>query len=270
MSKALIDDAGQAHQRADNLARVISLVPSLTELMFDLGLSAQLVGRTNFCIHPVPAINDIVSVGGTKQVDMDKIHALKPTHALVNIDETPKPLADELAGAGIEVIVTHPIDVRDNLRLYRLIGGIFGASDAAEGMCGQFNIALHGLQQSAKDWPARRVLYLIWRKPWMSISRDTYIAAMLSEANWHVVDHHNETRYPEIDLTDALLSGVDQVLFSTEPFPFETKHLEAFRTAFPDHADKARLIDAEMVSWYGSRAIAGLSYLRDFVAELQP
>ena len=268
MSPLLTDDAGTAHEPADAGARVLSLVPSLTELVFDLGLADRLVGRTNFCVHPVDAIGDIPSVGGTKQVDMDKVRAIAPTHALVNIDETPKDLADELGAMGIRVVVTHPIAVADNRKLFRLIGSLFGAEQSVSRLEQEFDAALKRLSERAHHWSPRKVLYLIWRKPWMSISADTYIAAMLAEAKMSVVEHASDARYPEVDINTGMLEGVDLVLFSTEPFPFQEKHLQAFRDKFPAHAEKAKLIDAEMVSWYGNRAVAGLDYLATFADEV--
>lgn len=269
MPDPIIDDAGQEHTPAAADARILSLVPSLTELVFELGLGGKLVGRTDFCVHPAPAVGAVTSVGGTKRIDMAKAAALGASHALVNIDETPKSVADELAAKGMEVVVTHPNAVTDNTKLYRLIGALFGAEDAAAELSRAFDTALRNLRHAAGPWPERPVLYLIWRKPWMSIAPDTYIAAMLAEARWRAVTHGSDDRYPEVSLDEALLERVELVLFSTEPFPFTEKHLEQFRALHPAHAAKARLIDAEMVSWYGSRAVAGLDYLKTFAGGLR-
>ena len=262
----LTDDAGQAHQPAGADARIISLVPSLTELLFDMDLTEQLVGRTSFCIHPKPGVNDIPSVGGTKRINMEKVAALAPTHALVNIDETPKQMADTLAAQGIAVIVTHPIEVADNRRLFELIGGLFDRTKAAERLIAAFDAALAGMDGGQTK---RRALYLIWQDPWMTISRDTYISKFLALAGWQTVAHNDVVRYPEVTIDDTLLDNLDDVLFSTEPYTFSEADLAAFADAHPAHAAKARLIDAEMVSWYGSRSIAGLSYLQDFAAKVR-
>jgi len=266
MPVPLLDAAGRAHDPATPDARILSLVPSLTELLLDLGLGGNLVGRTNFCVHPKDRVGAFASVGGTKQIDFDKVAGLNPTHALVNIDENPKEMADALAAMGIEVVVTHPLRVTDNRELFRLVGGLFGAEAEASALTRQFDAALAELQSG--HWPERRVLYLIWRKPWMSIAPDTYIADTLAQAGLRATRHASGERYPEVELTDALLAGVDMVLFSTEPFPFKAKHLDAFGSEFPDHANRAHLIDAEMVSWYGSRAVPGLRYLAEFAREL--
>jgi len=263
----IVDDAGAHHQIAAADARILSLVPSITELLFDLSLSDQLVGRTAFCIHPKPAVDDIPSVGGTKRINMDKVRALNATHAIVNIDETPKQMADALADMGLIIVVTHPVEVADNARLFRLIGGLFNRQTEAGTLAAELQLEISAFRG---DQTARNVLYIIWQNPWMTISRDTYISRFLALANWRTVAHDAAVRYPEIDLTDDLLAGVDLVLFSTEPFAFTENHVEAFQRDFPADAHKVHLIDAEMVSWYGSRAIPGLRYLRDFAAQVAP
>ena len=123
---ALRDALGTVHQRADDPARIVSLVPSITELICDLGLSAQLVGRTGFCIHPKDVLKAIPKVGGTKSVNLKKIRALAPTHVIINVDENTRETADALAEFVPHVIVTHPLAPLDNLALYRQIGTAFG------------------------------------------------------------------------------------------------------------------------------------------------
>ncbi len=264
MADRYIDDAGQVHEQIMTHPRVLSLVPSLTELHFALGLGDQIVGRTNYCIHPAEAIADIPSVGGTKKINLKKATALNPTHALVNIDETPKLLADKLSSMSIKVIVTHPLVAKDNCKLFKLIGGIFGATERATKLSKDFDQALAALVEKSQAWNKQNVLYLIWQDPWMSISPDTYIANVLKQANWLIHTFPSDERYPTISLNSRILRDVDHVLFSSEPFPFSEKHVHYFQQNFPEHADKAKLIDAEMVSWYGSRSINGLRYLADF------
>jgi len=260
----IIDAAGVVHRPAAAGFRIVSLVPSITELLFDLGLGEAVVGRTAFCVHPRNRVKAVKSVGGTKQVNMDKLKRLSPSHVIVNVDETPRPLAEELARLGCEVVVTHPIDVRDNLTLYRLMGGLFSRESQAQTLCARLEAAFETLAATARTLAERRVLYLIWKDPWMTVSRDTYISRMLALARWQTVDLPGGARYPTVELTNDLLSTVDLVLFGSEPFPFKDHHLDAFRADFPAHAAKAAIIDAEMVSWYGSRAIGGLAYLGAF------
>lgn len=263
------DYLGNTHSPAPD-ARVVSLVPSLTELMFDLGLADRLVGRTHYCIHPPDRVDAVPSVGGTKKIKLERVRKLAPTHALVNVDENPKEMAAELRELGIDVIVTHPMHPDENPALYSLIGGAFGAEAAADALAARYAHARAQLDNSG-GFPQKNVLYLIWKDPWMAISGDTYIANMLGLVNWQVTTpgahpllSGDAARYPEVELDGETLNDVDLVLFSTEPFAFTDEDIETFRRTLPSHADKAYLIDGEMTSWYGSRAIRGLSYLHDF------
>jgi ABC-type Fe3+-hydroxamate transport system substrate-binding protein len=264
-SAFLLDAAGTSHRPAGKNARIVSLVPSITELLFALNLGDQVVGRTVFCVHPRDRIKTVANVGGTKQINADKLERLEPTHVIVNVDETPRRLAEDLARSGYEVVVTHPIEVRDNLTLYRLFGALFHREDEAERLCARFETALAAVAEAARGFRGRRALYLIWKNPWMTVSPDTYISRMLALVNWRTVADDPQNRYPTVELNEGLLSGTDLVLFGSEPFPFKETHIEAFRAEFPAHAAKAAIIDAEMTSWYGSRAIEGLAYLADFV-----
>ena len=265
MTAPLIDAAGVRHRPVPaGAARIVSLVPSLTELLFDLGLGDQVVGRTAFCVHPEGRVRAARSVGGTKTVNVRKLRELQPTHVLVNIDETPRALAEELAAAGYTVVVTHPVEVRDNLALYSLLGGMFGKREEASSLCRRFEVAYDAARRSAERLPERRVLYLIWKDPWMTVARDTYVSRMLASVGLRTLPATSDRRYPTVELTEDVLRPVDLVLFSSEPFPFEERHLAEFRALHPAHADKAAAIDAQMVSWYGSRAVRGLAYLAEF------
>jgi len=261
----LTDALGFHHTPAARPARIVSLVPSITELLFALGLAEQLVGRTHYCIHPQPAVAAIPSVGGTKKIHYARLLALQPTHVILNIDENPRELAERLAGDGLEVIVTHPQAPEDNLALYRLLGGIFHREAAAERLAADFAQALAELRREV--WPRRRVLYLIWRKPWMGVSRETYIAGMLALVGWETLPTVTEARYPLLELDRALLDAADLVLFSSEPYRFQPADLEAFARDYDCPRERLRLIDGEMTSWYGSRAIAGLAYLGRFARD---
>ncbi len=256
------DDAGTRHDRAASSARIVSLVPSITELLFDLDLGSQVVGRTTYCIHPADHVAGIPSVGGTKKIRRDRLLALEPSHIIVNIDENPKELSDEIGAEGIEVVVTHPLEPRDNLRLFALIGGIFGRECEAGHLSARFERIYEETTVALEGSPSRSVLYLIWKDPWMTVSRDTYISRMLALANWETAAHEPAVRYPEVSLAPDLLATLDLVLFATEPYRFTQADVDDFSVARLVRPPRARLIDGEMVSWYGSRAIAGLGYLR--------
>ena len=268
MKNAPTDHAGTVHTPAGSSARIISLVPSLTELLIDLGLGKHLVGRTRYCVHPAERVDGIPVIGGTKAIEADAVRALSVTHAVVNVDETPKDIADELTAMGVTVIVTHPNSVEDNPALFRLFGEIFHRQHQAETLCQRFDQALQDLKQTAAALPARRVLYLIWQKPWMTVSADTYIANTLGLVNWQTAGHDPDVRYPEVVMGEMIESGVDLVVFSSEPFPFTETHRRSFHQQFPKFDGQSAIIDAEMVSWYGSRALPGLNYLGNFAESL--
>lgn len=257
----LIDALGTHHAVAPG-ARIVSLVPSITELLCTLGLASQLVGRTGFCIHPKELVAAIPKVGGTKDVNLEKIRKLAPTHVIVNIDENEKPAADALAEFVPNVVVTHPMGPRDNLALARLLGGIFDVSAAAEAWCASFEAEYARLQVTHKG-PAATVLYCIWQDPWMSIAPDTYIARMLAEIGWRT-PHLGDKRYPAFTWNDALLAEIDCVLLSTEPYRFTETHADALERQI---GKPVYLVDGEMMSWYGSRSLAGLGYLRELAGK---
>ena len=261
--RRLVDAAGTQHVPAPRGSRIVSLVPSITELLCDLGLAGALVGRTGFCIHPRETVRGILKVGGTKHVDLDKVRALAPTHAILNVDENTRETARALSGFVPTLVVTHPLAPLDNLALYRLIGGIFGREREAEVLCERFEAEHAALERAASALPPEKVLYLIWRHPWMTVSRDTYISRMLALVKWETVPGDTRERYPEVVLDDGALGEASVVLLSSEPYPFRESHLAEVRT----HLSRARrvaLIDGEMTTWYGSRAIAALGYLLKF------
>ncbi len=242
----------------------MSLVPSITELLCELGLAGQLVGRTGFCIHPREAVEAIPKVGGTKDVNVEKIRKLAPTHLVVNIDENEKPTVEELAKFVPHIVVTHPVKPSDNLALARLMGGIFGTEEAAERWCAAFEQEYAALR-ALPPAPPRTVLYCIWQDPWMSVSNDTYIAAMLAELGWKVPEL-GEARYPRFEWSAQLVDGLDAVLLSTEPYRFTEAHADALEKQL---GIPVFLVDGEMMSWYGSRALAGLRYLRELRAMME-
>lgn len=237
--------------------RIVSLVPSLTELVCELGLAGSLVGRTGFCIHPAAVVRGVPKVGGTKSVNLEKIRALAPTHVILNKEENLRETAEALASFVPNLVVTHPLAPEDNLALYRQFGTAFGKEREAEALCARFASSL----QAARKWkyPERKVLYLIWKDPWMTVSRDTYISRTLAVFGMQTLPAGAGERYPK--LAGLRLDGIDFVLLSSEPYRFGEEHLvEVSQLA----GKPAFLVDGEMTSWYGPRAIAGLAYLAEF------
>jgi ABC-type Fe3+-hydroxamate transport system substrate-binding protein len=242
--------------------RIVSLVPSITELVCDLGLADALVGRTGFCIHPRAAMRRIPKVGGTKDVNLARIRELAPTHVIVNIDENEKPAVDELARFVPAIIVTHPLAPRDNPALYRLLGGIFGCMARAGQLCDEFERAYDDVVAASAGLPRQKVLYLIWRKPWMTVARDTYISRTLALIGWDTLPASACVRYPEIELDEALVASAERILLSSEPYRFRDRDVASVQKLLPPGTRcTVSLIDGEMTSWYGSRAIQGLRHL---------
>lgn len=250
--------------------RVASLVPSLTELLVALGLRAALVARTGFCIHPAEALREVPKVGGTKDVNLAKLERLAPTHVLVNMDENRAETVDALRAWACppEIVVTHPLRPEDNLALIDQLLGHFGAQPGVAQRASALQRELRhelDLTQPARR-PARRVLYLIWREPWMTVARDTYLAAMLARVHWLTLPDvrggkTGAARYPLVHGDEPWLADVQEVLLSSEPYRFTAAHLDAARALCPNAA--VRLVDGELLSWYGSRAVSGLRYLRE-------
>lgn len=239
--------------------RIVSLVPSLTELLCQLGLREHLVGRTGFCIHPRDALRDVPRVGGTKDVDVERVRALAPTHVVVNVDENEKPVVERIAAFVPEIVVTHPITVDDNLALIESFGERFGVPDRARRIAGRQREAVHRVR--TRRFAPIDVLYLIWKDPWMSIGRDTFIAHMLGAVGLRSVVVDAQPRYPVVDDPSTDPRGARVVLLSSEPYRFVERHRAALQRASGRRSPMFATIDGEMTSWYGTRAIDGLHYL---------
>jgi ABC-type Fe3+-hydroxamate transport system substrate-binding protein len=216
------------------------------------------VGRTGFCVHPKDVVRRIPKVGGTKTVNLEKIRSLEPTHVVLNMDENREETAEALGKFVPNLVVTHPLAPLDNLALYRQFGGAFGREREAEALRMRFQEAYD--EAVAATYPEQRVLYLIWKGPWMTVSRDTYISRTLALFGLRTVPESAADRYPKLE--DLRGVDADLLLLSSEPYRFRERHLAevAALTGKP-----ALLVDGEMTSWYGPRAIAGLAYLRSFV-----
>ncbi len=227
----LLDAIGRAHARARTDARIVCLVPSVTELLFELGAGDRLVGRTGFCVHPKQQIRTVPKVGGTKTVNVDAIRQLAPTHLIVNIDENEKTTVDRLAEFVPNVVVTHPLGPLDNPPLYRLLGAIFSCEDKAEQLCRAFENAYGAAEAACATLPRERVLYVIWKSPWMTVSRDTYVARTLAAVGWDTVEIESAARYPEFQLRPDLTSRLDRVLLASEPYAFRDRHVAEVRQA---------------------------------------
>jgi hypothetical protein len=206
-------------------------------------------------------VRTIPKVGGTKDVKLEKVRALEPTHVIVNVDENLRETAEALEEFVPHVVVTHPQAPRDNLDLYRQLGGIFAREAEAERLCEDFEQVY--ARVSGLAYSEIPVLYLIWREPWMTVAPETYIAQTLALFNWRTQPTECTERYPEVELAE-LAGTVERVLLSSEPYHFKEQHIAEVAAALP--GAEVSLIDGEMTSWYGSRAIAGLEYMAGYVA----
>ena len=257
-----------------NPVRIASLVPSLTELLVELGLRDVLVARTGFCIHPGSMLRDVPKVGGTKDVNLVKLQGLAPTHVLVNMDENRRETVDAIRAWAEppQIVVTHPMTPDDNLALIARIVELFGVQ---AGVSERAAALTHALQRELdltrpETRSPQRVLYLIWRDPWMTVARDTYIAAMLARIGWHTLPEAHggasgAARYPVVRGDEPWLADVQHVLLSSEPYSFCAQHLAEVRALCPNA--QVRLVDGELLSWYGARAVPGLRYLRQIAAD---
>jgi ABC-type Fe3+-hydroxamate transport system substrate-binding protein len=239
--------------------RIVSLVPSLTELLFALDLGPQVVGRTGFCVHPKDGVRAVPKVGGTKSVDVDAVIALAPTHLVVNVDENERPVVERLAPHVGEVVVTHPLVVADNLDLFERFGRTFDRVPQAARLARALRAEMDRV--AARQWRRLAVIYLIWKDPWMTVSRETYIADALARVGLEVLVPPSARRYPEIDWRDWPPARADLVLFSSEPYRFRERDALAFAREHGLDARRCMTIDGEMTSWYGSRAIEGVRHL---------
>ncbi len=251
--------------------RIASLVPSVTELVCALGLGARLVARTGFCIHPAAELSTVPKVGGTKDVNLDKLRRLAPTHVLVNVDENRLETVTALRDFVPEVLVTHPCGPHDNLGLLAQMVEAFGAEPGVRDHADRLAVELQSELAAcrATRWHGQRVLYLIWRDPWMTVARDTYISRMLAQVGWQTwpaVDGgpSGAARYPVVMPGAPWLAGVERVLLSSEPYRFDATHLDEAGRLAPEA--QVQLVDGELLSWYGPRAAPGLAYLRRLAA----
>jgi hypothetical protein len=247
--------------------RIASLVPSVTELVVALGLRPYLVARTGFCIHPVQALRDVPKVGGTKDVNVAKLRRLAPTHVIVNVDENRLETVEELRTFVPHVIVTHPCAPEDNHALIDQLALAFGSAVRAQALHDRLADELAATTPEGRQ--AQRVLYLVWRDPWMTVARDTYISRMLARVNWHTEPDqaggpHGAARYPALHGDEPWLARIDRVLLSSEPYRFTQAHLPEAAALAP--GARVQLVDGELLSWYGPRAIDGLRYLRGLAA----
>jgi ABC-type Fe3+-hydroxamate transport system substrate-binding protein len=240
---------------------IVSLVPSLTELLFHLGLEDQIVGRTKFCIHPSDKVTSIPKIGGTKNINIQKIIDLKPDLIIANKEENTK--ADiEILKQSCKVHVTEIANFKQAIFAIDDIGLMTNTADKATSIIEEIEELFSNLKPTLKK---AKVCYLIWQKPYMSIGNDTYIHSMLEICGFENIckDH---TRYPELTLEEIKSRQPDYIFLSSEPFPFKQQHIDELQVHFPEC--KILLVDGEYFSWYGNRMIDAAKYFQSLINEL--
>lgn len=237
--------------------RIISLVPSQTELLFDLGLENALVGITKFCVHPKHLLQSKEKVGGTKQINIEKIKALQPDIILCNKEENTKEIV-ELCEQVCQVHVSDIVTIEDCLQLITHYGTLFNKKEEAEIISKTIEQHLKEFQAYIKEKPTLQVVYFIWKDPWMVAGSETFINYMLGINKLENV-FSNTPRYPEVNI-DKLPKNLELILLSSEPFPFKEKHSTTLQKKYPNA--KIIIVDGEYFSWYGSRLQTAFTYFK--------
>jgi len=240
--------------------RLVSLCPSLTELVFDLGRGDDLVGRTKFCVHPAGRVERVESVGGTKNPKVARIVELAPDLVLLNEEENRREDAEALAAAGVRCHASFPRDVDDTARMVRDVGAALDRRDAAERIASDIERRAARVRESALGAPPVRYAYLIWRNPWMVAGGDTFVTAMLALPGGVNVFAAHEERYPTVTPEQLAAASPDAVLLSSEPFPFKDKHADELAAATGIPRARMHFVDGEYLTWHGSRTPGGIDY----------
>ncbi len=233
--------------------RIISLVPSQTELLHDLGLEAETIGITKFCIHPGEWFRSKIRIGGTKALHIEKITALDPDLIIANKEENVKEQVEALAEK-FPVFVTDVNDLPTALQMIDDIGSLTGKTTPALSLIEKIKT---GFSNLPKPVIRPKTAYMIWKDPWMTIGGDTFIHNMLEAAGFENI-FGNKTRYPEINIIELSTMNCELVLLSSEPYPFKQKHIDEIQALLP--GTKILLVDGEMFSWYGSRLLHAPGY----------
>ncbi|OKS86157.1 helical backbone metal receptor [Mucilaginibacter polytrichastri] len=241
--------------------RIISIVPSQTELLFDLGLQQQIVGVTRFCIYPANKVQSKTKIGGTKQLNIEQIKSLQPDLIIANKEENERSQVEELM-KHFPVWISDISNLDDALQMICKVGEITRKAAKAQQIIIDVTQAFNGLKSAKKQLS---VAYLIWRKPYMMAGKETFIDNMLAHCGF--INCTDKGRYPEIDAPALAALNPDVVLLSSEPYPFKQKHIDEFKEFLPNA--RIGLVDGEMFSWYGSRLQYAVGYFAGIIKMLE-
>ncbi len=242
--------------------RIVSLVPSQTELLFDLGLNEEVIGITKFCVHPEHWFRNKERIGGTKKVNIEKVRSLQPDLILANKEENVKEQIDELEKF-VSVWISNIQTFEDALEMIKCIGEITRTIEKAKTLIARI---ITNFNELKTDNSKLKTVYLIWRNPYMTIGSDTFINDMLNKCGLQNVFEHLK-RYPEISIEQLSSMNLQLILLSSEPYPFKEKHVQELQPYFPNA--KIILVDGEMFSWYGSRILYAAEYFNDLLNQLK-
>lgn len=256
----MIDQLGREHFFKTVPKRIVSLVPSQTELLFDLGLEDAIVGITKFCIHPAHLRATKTIVGGTKKVNFASIKALQPDIVICNKEENTLEIVEKLSQI-CPVWVTDIKTIQDNLKMILDFGRVFNRRTEAQKWVDKINCACLDFQHFIKDKPVQKVAYFIWANPYMVAGGATFINELLTLNHFQNIYASKASRYPEIELSKIRREGDPEVVFlSSEPFPFKDEH--AFEIGRFSHHATTFFVDGELFSWYGSRLLKAFAYFK--------
>lgn len=254
--RTVIDQMGREVTFRYYPERIISVVPSQTELLFDLGLNKEVVGITKFCVHPDEWFRNKERVGGTKKLNIEKIRALQPDLIIANKEENTQEEI-ELLEKEFPVWLSDITNLPGALNMIQALGQVTGMEGKANKLVEEI---VQGFNDLHKANTPKRVAYFIWRDPWMSIGNDTFIHSMIQTMGWQNV-LAGATRYPELTLEELKKYQPELILLSSEPFPFKEQHIAEVKAVLPEA--EVLLVDGEMFSWYGSRLKKAIAYLQE-------
>ncbi|MCR8556740.1 helical backbone metal receptor [Mucilaginibacter sp. BJC16-A38] len=240
--------------------RIISIVPSQTELLFYLGLDEEIIGITKFCIHPAEKFKSTTKIGGTKQLDIGKIKSLQPDLIIANKEENERSQLEELMQY-FPVWISDIYDLPGALEMVERVGVMVNRTTEANDLSNEIIQKFIDLKPAASSL---RVAYFIWRKPYMVTGQNTFIDSMLQQCG--LTNAFDVERYPEVDEQSLIESKPDVILLSSEPYPFKEKHINELQRIVPSATIK--LVDGEMFSWYGSRLLEAPAYFTRLISEL--
>ena len=250
-----IDQLGKKLVFETHPKRIVSLVPSQTELLHYLGLENEVIGITKFCVHPNEWFRNKTRIGGTKNVNIDAVKALKPDLIIANKEENVKEQIDALQAIA-PVWVSDVNNLEDALQMIEAIGFLTGENGKANSLLEKIKFSFNLFKTQNNQFNA---CYLIWREPYMTVGGDTFINSMLGFCGFKNV-FQNAYRYPEITVQQLASLNCQIVLLSSEPYPFKQKHIDEIQAILPN--TKIILVDGEMFSWYGNRLLQAADYFK--------